>query len=112
MATATASMNTGLMTSPQASNNTPANLPANGSGSTALANAPGANGNSTTNATSVGGMLSPWRTEGMADTFKNVINQPAVRRVLPLIVMLAVLVTITRMCNNQKCTPPWRLNMV
>ena len=89
MATATASMNTGLMTSPQASNNTPANLPANGSGSTALANAPGANGNGTTNATSVGGMLSPWRTQGMADTFKTVINQPAVRKVLPLIIMLA-----------------------
>jgi flagellar M-ring protein FliF len=81
-------MNSGLMTTPQASSNTPANLPANGSASMVMANAPGANGN----VKNAGSMPSPWRTEGMTDNFKNVINRPAVRRVLPLIVMLAVMV--------------------
>lgn len=102
MATATASMNTGLMTTPQASNNTPANTPANAN-STALATAAGSNGNS--NATGAGGMLSPWRTEGMAETFKTVINQPAVRRVLPLIVMLAVLVIFGLVYAWMQATP-------
>ncbi|MBP6276433.1 MAG: flagellar M-ring protein FliF [Limnohabitans sp.] len=91
-------MNTGLMTTPQASNNTPANA-----NSTALATAAGSNGNS--NATGAGGMLSPWRTEGMAETFKTVINQPAVRRVLPLIVMLAVLVIFGLVYAWMQATP-------
>lgn len=95
-------MNTGLMTTPQASNNTPANTPANAN-STALATAAGSNGNS--NATGAGGMLSPWRTEGMAETFKTVINQPAVRRVLPLIVMLAVLVIFGLVYAWMQATP-------
>jgi flagellar M-ring protein FliF len=36
--------------------------------------------------------LSTWQTLGMADNFNKMINQPSVRRVLPLIVMLAVMV--------------------
>ncbi len=91
-------MNTGLMTTPQASNNTPANA-----NSTALATPAGSNGNS--NATGAGGMLSPWRTEGMAEPFKTVINQPAVRRVLPLIVMLAVLVIFGLVYAWMQATP-------
>jgi flagellar M-ring protein FliF len=100
MATATASMNTGLMTTPQASNNTPANA-----NSTALATPAGSNGNGNSNATGAGSMLSPWRTEGMAETFKTVINQPAVRRVLPLIVMLAVLVIFGLVYAWMQATP-------
>ncbi len=92
MATATASMNTGMMTVPQGAANTPATTSPN----TALAAAPGqaiqpgqasaapGNGN--------GNPLSTWRTAGVSDTFKNVIQQPEVKRVLPLIVMLFVLV--------------------
>ena len=92
-------MNTGVMTAPPASNNTPANV----SSSTALAAAPGANG--AANAQTSGGMLSPWRTEGMADTFKTVINQPAVRKVLPLIIMLAVLVVFGLVYAWMQATP-------
>ena len=92
-------MNTGVMTAPPASNITPANV----SSSTALAAAPGANG--ATNAQASGGMLSPWRTEGMADTFKTVINQPAVRKVLPLIIMLAVLVVFGLVYAWMQATP-------
>ncbi len=95
-------MNTGLMTTPQASNNTPANA-----NSTALATPAGSNGNGNgnSNATGAGSMLSPWRTEGMAETFKTVINQPAVRRVLPLIVMLAVLVIFGLVYAWMQATP-------
>ena len=103
MATATASMNTGVMTAPPASNNTPATTPANPSGSTALATAQGANG--AANGAGAGGMLSPWRTQGMADTFKTVINQPAVRKVLPLIIMLAVLVIFGLVYAWMQATP-------
>ena len=39
-----------------------------------------------------GGALSPWRVTGMADTFKNAMAQPAVRRALPLIVLAMVLI--------------------
>ena len=100
MATATAAMNTGVMTAP----NTSANTPANVSNSTALANAPGNNGSANTNGAGNGG-LSPWRIEGMSETFKTVVNQPAVRRVLPLIVMLAVLVIFGLVYAWMQATP-------
>ena len=96
-------MNTGVMTAPPASNNTPATTPANASGSTALTTAQGANG--AANGAGAGGMLSPWRTQGMADTFKTVINQPAVRKVLPLIIMLAVLVIFGLVYAWMQATP-------
>ena len=100
MATATAAMNTGVMTAP----NTSANTPANVSNNTALANAPGANGAG--NATDAGnGALSPWRMQGMSETFKTVVSQPAVRRVLPLIVMLAVLVIFGLVYAWMQATP-------
>jgi flagellar M-ring protein FliF len=100
MATATAAMNTGVMTAP----NTSANTPANVSNNTSLANAPGANGAGS--ATDAGnGALSPWRMQGMSETFKTVVSQPAVRRVLPLIVMLAVLVIFGLVYAWMQATP-------
>jgi flagellar M-ring protein FliF len=100
MATATAAMNTGVMTAP----NTSANTPANVSNNTSLANAPGANGAGS--ATDAGnGDLSPWRMQGMSETFKTVVSQPAVRRVLPLIVMLAVLVIFGLVYAWMQATP-------
>ena len=81
MATATATMNTGMMTVPDNSGAVAA--PNN---STALATAPGADAHA-----APGTGLSTWQTLGMSETFRQVINQPSVRRVLPLIVMLIVL---------------------
>lgn len=88
MATATATMNNGMMTVPGNSGavSTPAPAPAPG-GSMALTTAPGGEG-----AAAPGTGLSPWQTLGMSDTFSKVLNQPSVRRVLPLIVMLVVLI--------------------
>ncbi len=85
MATASATMNTGMMTTPPASANTPAPM----STGTAMANTNEALGGIGAPA---GNALSTWQTKGISETFKNVINQPAVRRVLPLIIMLAVVV--------------------
>ncbi len=85
MATASATMNTGMMTTPPASANTPAPM----STGTAMANTNEALGEIGAPA---GNALSTWQTKGISETFKNVINQPAVRRVLPLIIMLAVVV--------------------
>ncbi|PUE51636.1 flagellar basal-body MS-ring/collar protein FliF [Limnohabitans sp. 2KL-51] len=83
MATATATMNNGMMTVPGnagAVSAPPALAP---NGSMALtsqgADAPGTG-------------LSTWQTLGISDNFNKMINQPSVRRVLPLIVMLAVMV--------------------
>jgi flagellar M-ring protein FliF len=73
-------MNTGLMTA------NPAQVPAT-SGSMALAAAPGERAPA-----APGAGLSAWQSLGMADNFIKVIQQPAVRRVLPLIMMLMVLV--------------------
>ena len=90
MATATASMNTGMMTMPTGSEMAPAtaNNPGNNaSGSMALTSALG----TTPNATASNG-LSVWQNIGLSDTFSKVLNQPSVRKVLPLILMLAVLV--------------------
>ncbi len=86
MATATATMNNGMMTVPANSGAVSAPAPAP-NGSMALTSAPGGEG-----AAAPGTGLSPWQTMGMADTFTKVLNQPSVRRVLPLIMMLAVLV--------------------
>ena len=82
MATATATMNTGMMTVPDNSGAVAAP-----NTSTALATAPGANAPA-----APGTGLSTWQTLGMSETLRQVINQPSVRRVLPLIVMLIVLV--------------------
>jgi flagellar M-ring protein FliF len=85
MATAIATANNGVMTAPQGSDN----LPANTAGNSSLATVPGApdkdgKGSSTS--------LSPWISKGLTDSFSQVINQPSVRKVLPLIVMLAAVV--------------------
>jgi flagellar M-ring protein FliF len=85
MATATATMNTGMMV-PAGS----PNVPATTSNKTALA---AANGQPEQGApATASSALSTWRTAGVSETFKNVINQPEVKRVLPLIIMLLVLV--------------------
>ena len=60
---------------------------AGASGSMALTTAPG----TTPNAVASNG-LSVWQNIGLSDTFSKVLNQPSVRKVLPLILMLAVLV--------------------
>ena len=86
MATATATMNNGMMTVPGNSGAVSAPAPAP-NGSMALTTAPGGEG-----VAAPGTGLSPWQTMGMSETFTRVLNQPSVRRVLPLIVMLVVLV--------------------
>ncbi len=76
-------MNTGMMTMPSGTESTPATT----NGSTALATAPGADGAAQGNTA-----LSLWQTIGVSDNWRKVLNQPSVRRVLPLMVMLMVLV--------------------
>jgi flagellar M-ring protein FliF len=85
MAAAIATMNNGVMTSPQGSDN----LPATTAGGSSLATVPGAPDK---DGKAAGTSLSPWSTKGMADSFTQVINQPSVRKVLPLIIMLVVVV--------------------
>lgn len=95
-------MNTGVMTAPQGMGNSPATV-ANGS---ALATTPGANGASdAANAGGNAGALSPWRLDGVAGSFKNVVNQPSVRRVMPLIVMLMVMVVFGLVYAWMQVTP-------
>jgi len=82
-------MNTGVMTSPQGSDN----LPATNAGGSSLTNVPGgANKDGKTTGTGTGTSLSPWSTKGMSDSFSRVINEPTVRKVLPLIVMLVAVI--------------------
>jgi flagellar M-ring protein FliF len=76
-------MNTGLMTAPTQQGQVPATT----SGNMALTTAPGEGAPA---APSTG--LSAWQTLGISDNFNKVIQQPSVRRVLPLILMLVVLV--------------------
>jgi flagellar M-ring protein FliF len=49
--------------------------------------------------------LAPWGVGNFSETFKNVITQPAVRRVLPLIVMLFVLVVFGLTYAVMQTTP-------
>jgi flagellar M-ring protein FliF len=96
MATASATMNTGMMTAPQAGPMTPATT-----NSMALATAPGG----AAGAGAAPNMLSPWRALGMEETLRNVVNQPSVRRVLPLIVMLVVIVIFALVYAWMQVTP-------
>ena len=93
MATATATMNTGLMTA------NPAQVPAT-SGSMALSAAPGERATA-----APGSGLSAWQSLGMSDTFSKVIQQPAVRRVLPLIMMLVVVVIFAVIYSSMQSSP-------
>jgi hypothetical protein len=79
---AIATMNTGVMTSPQGSDNLPATT-ATGSSLATVPGAPDKDGQV------AGGSLSPWSSKGMSDSFIRVVNQPSVRKVLPFIIMLA-----------------------
>lgn len=100
MATATATMNNGMMTVPNNSGalSAPAPAPA-ATGSMALTTAPGMAG------APAGSGLSVWQTLGMSDTFRQVLNQPSVRRVLPLIMMLLVLVVFALTYAWMSSTP-------
>jgi flagellar M-ring protein FliF len=85
MAAAIATMNNGVMTAPQGSDNVPATV----GNSTNLATVPGAldkDGKPT------GTALSPWSTQGFSKSFAEVVNQPSVRKALPFIIMLVVVV--------------------
>ena len=101
MATATATMNNGMMTVPSNAGAVAAPAPAP-AGSMALTTAPGTDG-----APLGGNGLSVWQTLGMSDTFRQVLQQPSVRRVLPLIMMLVVLV-IFAMAYAWMQTTPYR----
>jgi flagellar M-ring protein FliF len=89
-------MNTGLMTAPA----TPAPVPATTSGNMALTTAPGE-----ASPAAPGSGLSTWQTLGLSDTFSKVIQQPSVRRVLPLILMLVVLVMFALTYAWMSATP-------
>ena len=97
MATATASMNTGMMTVPSGSESAPATT---NTGSMALTTAPGAEGAAPGNTG-----LNVWQTIGVSENLRRVLNQPSVRRVLPLIVMLVVLVIFALVYAWMQTTP-------
>jgi flagellar M-ring protein FliF len=92
-------MNNGMMTVPSNSGAVSAPAPAP-NGSMALTTAQGGEG-----VAAPGTGLSPWQTMGMSDTFTRVLNQPSVRRVLPLIVMLVVLVMFALTYAWMSATP-------
>ncbi len=97
MATATAAMNTGMMTVPNGTDMPPAT--ANPAGTNvAVTNPPGTQAGT-------GNGLSVWQTIGISDTFSKALNQPSVRKVLPLIVMLAVLVVFLLAYAWMQSTP-------
>ena len=92
-------MNNGLMTVP--SNAGAATAPApNSSGSMAMTTAAGAGG-----APAGGNGLSAWQSLGMSESFRQVLQQPSVRRVLPLIVMVVVLVIFALTYALMQATP-------
>ncbi len=94
MATATASLPTGTALAGAA--NTP--LPATGTALAPTANAPEAAPGSTN-------ALAPWAPKALTDNIKVVLNQPSVRKVLPLIVMLVVLVVFGLVYAWMQATP-------
>ena len=100
MATATASMNTGMMTLPTGAESAPAPATTNNTGSMALATAPGAQAAAPGNTG-----LNVWQTVGVSENLRRVLNQPSVRRVLPLIVMLVVLVIFALAYAWMQTTP-------
>jgi flagellar M-ring protein FliF len=72
----------------------------NASGSMALTAAPGTTPKSAANTG-----LSVWQNIGLSDTFSKVLNQPSVRKVLPLILMLTVLVVFLLAYAWMQSTP-------
>ena len=52
-----------------------------------------------------GGALAPWSPKSLSDNIKVVLAQPAVRKVLPLIIMLAVLVVFGLVYAWMQATP-------
>ena len=56
-------------------------------------------------AETAGGALAPWSPKSLSDNIKVVLAQPAVRKVLPLIVMLAVLVVFGLVYAWMQATP-------
>ncbi|ALK88990.1 Flagellar M-ring protein [Limnohabitans sp. 63ED37-2] len=97
-------MNTGMITMPSGGDNTPATV---GGNSTAVATTATGNpgGNGAGNGAATGTGLSPWSTKGLSESFSTMVNQPSVRRVLPLIVMLIVLVIFGLTYSWMNVTP-------
>jgi flagellar M-ring protein FliF len=93
-------MNPGVMTAPQGSANTPATV----SNNTGVATVPGGTDKAGAGA-GASTSLSPWHTKVLSDSFAKVINQPSVRKVLPLIIMLMVLVVFGLIYAWMNVTP-------
>jgi flagellar M-ring protein FliF len=93
-------MNTGMMTLPTGAESAPAPATTNNTGSMALATAPGAQAAAPGNTG-----LNVWQTVGVSENLRRVLNQPSVRRVLPLIVMLVVLVIFALAYAWMQTTP-------
>ncbi len=91
-------MNPGVMNAPQGSDNVPANVPSNANVATTA-------GADDKGAKAAGTALSPWSTKGFSNSFAQVINQPSVRKILPLIVMLVVLVVFGLVYAWMSVTP-------
>jgi len=97
MSTATATMSTGVALA--GSGNAPATLPAgNALAPAGQATAPG-------NAPASGTAVAPWTSKTLTDNVKVILNQPSVRKVLPLIVLLAALVVFGLVYAWMQATP-------
>ena len=83
------------------SGNAPATVPATGNALTPAGQAAPAPGNAAAGSTA----LTPWMPKALADSIKVGLNQPSVRKVLPLIVMLAVLVVFGLVYAWMQATP-------
>jgi len=99
MSTATATMSTGVALA--GSGNAPATVPAAG---TALAPT-GQGAAAPGNAPAAGTAVAPWTPKALSDNVKVILNQPSVRKVLPLIVMLVALVVFGLVYAWMQATP-------
>ena len=97
MSTATATMSTGVALA--GSGNAPATVPAGN------ALAPAGQTAAAGNAPAAGNAVAPWTSKALTDNIKVVLNQPSVRKVLPLIVLLAALVVFGLVYAWMQATP-------
>ena len=97
MSTATATMSTGVALA--GSDNAPATVPAGN------ALAPAGQAAAAGNAPAAGNAVAPWTSKALTDNIKVVLNQPSVRKVLPLIVLLAALVVFGLVYAWMQATP-------
>ena len=99
MSTATATMSTGVALA--GSGNAPATVPAAGTALAPTGQAATAPGN----APAAGTAVAPWTPKALSDNVKVILNQPSVRKVLPLIVMLVALVVFGLVYAWMQATP-------